>query len=395
MYVKSLLICQLNSSKSIVPMQQASSLQGIDILLTTEPPRGAAGINKSEWNVSGVTDGRALILSRKSIRVWPVNDLTDGDTATVAVQLLVNDKERTVYISSVYADINLDAVHPFRKAVEYCNTHKIPHIIGSDSNSHSSLWGMHNNPRGDAFEDFAASQGLTVHNVGTTPTFERRDGSNVHSIIDITVSNRWANDINVADWQVERGTSLSDHNYIFYKLGKYVPHVPTFRNYKKIDWLRYRSIQLKIDQLLCKHGVVDKAGIDDIEASDTQNWTHPHEAETGLVEVDGRGHDEVPTPEEITVAKIESHNRKILMDVENLIVGAQTQADACVGDAPQVEICGDLITNIITTILNALAPRKPALTMKPMSWWTKELATMRDHLKLLNNRRQNEPGLYQ
>lgn len=113
-------------------------------------------------------------------------------------------------------------------------------IVAGDFNSRAVEWGMPStNSRGRRILDMAARTGLTVANVGNTPTF-RRSGCE-GTIPDLTlVSERAAN--KVLDWKVLEIYTGSDHQYISYTVGKDRPRrvtnnsASTHRwNVKKLD----------------------------------------------------------------------------------------------------------------------------------------------------------------
>ncbi len=147
-------------------------------------------------------------------------------------------------MASTYCDININLKIVLGKLLQYCHTHKVPLLVGADSNAHSSIWGcVENNDRGQDFEDLLDQYELTVLNVDNTPTYFRtdEDGTKSETIIDITVTNKFANDINVNDWQVLEEETDSDHKYISYTFGQYQPIRNFFRNYKKAPWMLFKT----------------------------------------------------------------------------------------------------------------------------------------------------------
>ena len=169
---------------------------------------------------------RALILVDKKVCHWPVDHLTDKDTATIAV----NVNKRTMYFSSIYLDIQEDVCSPgLVKLCEEGNGRHIPIVAGMDTNAHSPLWGESEyNSRGEELTDFLMTEGLHVLNRGFAKTFQSTRAS---SIIDITVANERALRSLEDDWHVmETVPSLSDHNYIQFSVGGYAPHKEFFRN---------------------------------------------------------------------------------------------------------------------------------------------------------------------
>ena len=65
-------------------------------------------------------------------------------------------------------------------------------------------------------------------NQGSEYTF---DAGNRKSIIDVTVANRFAIEKwNLDDWKVEKGESFSDHKYISFSGGSFVPQKTVMKN---------------------------------------------------------------------------------------------------------------------------------------------------------------------
>ncbi len=182
---------------------------------------------------------RATILVRNSLQAWRVDRLCSVDTEVVSV--VVNNK--TVYIASVYCDKDYKLRVVLGKLLKYCNEHRVPLLIGMDSNAHSGIWGCdENNSRGDEVEDLLDEHELAVSNVGNTPTIRQtKDDQIIESIIDITVTNKFAADINVENWQVLDEETDSDHKYISYSFGEYQPIQNFYRNYKRAPWMLFKS----------------------------------------------------------------------------------------------------------------------------------------------------------
>jgi hypothetical protein len=108
------------------------------------------------------------------------------------------------------------------------------------------MWGGTENPRGKTLEEYFLMNEITCMNVGSSPTFQQGIKS---SIIDLTLINKHANWIAVQDWKVEGG-SLSDHKIISYRINDYEPYKQSFRNYKKVEWERYKYLQQQLTELM-------------------------------------------------------------------------------------------------------------------------------------------------
>lgn len=97
-----------------------------------------------------------------------------------------------------------------------------PTLVGVDSNAHSPMWhcdrrqytgrGPDSEYRRNQMEGFILGRDLLLHNVsGQPPTFS---GPNGTSNVDLTITTRG---INVCDWTVHEGASLSDHQLITFR----------------------------------------------------------------------------------------------------------------------------------------------------------------------------------
>ena len=96
-------------------------------------------------------------------------------------------------------------------------------IIGTDSNSHSTVW---NSPltdkRGELLEKFLIDNDLSCGNVGNNPTF--MNGSGFSTIIDLTLANFRLSQ-RVSNWHVEKVLHSTDNFCVLFT----VNNCPNFR----------------------------------------------------------------------------------------------------------------------------------------------------------------------
>ena len=188
---------------------------------------------------------RAALRVHRDLNPWFVPDLSDRDICVTAIKI----DNKLCYLCSLYLDIEVE-VHnqKFLRLIEKCQRERIPLVTGMDSNAHSPLWGcLDKNTRGEELEDIFLTKNLTVMNVGTEATFET---IRAKSIIDVTVVNTWMmQTMNLTDWHVSTEASMSDHKYIYYNLGKYVPVEEMYQNLRKSDWEVFRE-NLPTDTLI-------------------------------------------------------------------------------------------------------------------------------------------------
>ena len=104
-------------------------------------------------------------------------------------------------------------------------------LIGSDTNSHSTLWGKETNNRGEQLEELIDTYNLDIHNRGKMPTYDCSLGQ---SIIDVTLSM----DLKIAieDWKVCKIYNHSDHHSITYTLKTDIIEIPPHRPYETAEW---------------------------------------------------------------------------------------------------------------------------------------------------------------
>lgn len=96
-------------------------------------------------------------------------------------------------------------------------------LLTGDFNAHHTDWGSRVcNKRGEALSDLINARGLTICNTGQKPTFQNKNGC---SIIDLTIASPMLA-AQITNWEVLDTISLSDHNYIMFKIGALIPNTP-------------------------------------------------------------------------------------------------------------------------------------------------------------------------
>ncbi len=146
---------------------------------------------------------------------------------------------RTVYCAAVYFDINLTVrLQNFVQLLEFCDSKRIPLIVGADSNTHSVLWGCEEtNKRDEDFKDQILRFNLNVANSGGEYTFST---SRANSIIDITLINpSTPSSLFPKNWRVLAEESFFDHKYLSFELGEFEKEVKLTRKLKGVDWPKF------------------------------------------------------------------------------------------------------------------------------------------------------------
>ena len=178
---------------------------------------------------------RAAILVHKSLadKSWELTQFTTKDQ--IAIQLK-HDKEDIILVSS-YMDYTSSQCPPTEliKLVDHAKKQGLPLIVGSDTNSHHTIWGNRSsNKRGEDLLDLMVLKNLKWSNKGSTPTFFNTQGHS--SIIDLTICNKAAEDL-IDGWHVSSQFSNSDHCYIFFDLvTKTKITSRQIRNVRSTDW---------------------------------------------------------------------------------------------------------------------------------------------------------------
>jgi hypothetical protein len=100
--------------------------------------------------------------------------------------------------------------------VTYCESKKIPLVVGTDANAHHTVWGSTDiNVRGEQLLEFIISTSLEIANEGTKPTYVH---ANRREVLDLTLETGKL----VQGWKVSDRQSLSDHRIIEFSLGEVI-----------------------------------------------------------------------------------------------------------------------------------------------------------------------------
>ena len=151
---------------------------------------------------------RAGIIATADVQLRSLQSYCSRDCAAALARLHGTD----TLVISAYLDINLPVIQPWLpKLLRLAATKKWAVLIGMDSNAHSPLFGPDSNVRGEELEDLILDHGLSVENLGNTPTFETRRGNcHIATHIDITLSRDLPYELQ--RWHVSQEYNASDHN---------------------------------------------------------------------------------------------------------------------------------------------------------------------------------------
>ena len=229
------------SAQATLLAGQAMESAHSTISLITEPhtingklyafPRGTASVFSPGTQSS---PPRAAIVTTRDVGLTALGKWCHRDCA---VGLAKIGGKQTV-VASIYMDIN-KTIQPkwLDDLVHMTKTNNYALLISMDSNAHSSLFGPSNNARGDQLEDFILQHGLTIENVGDTPTFETRRGDRlIQTFIDVTLT-RGISDLSM--WRVDRTFNASDHNNIYFKIASPTKEKISIRPWGRADWTAF------------------------------------------------------------------------------------------------------------------------------------------------------------
>jgi ribonuclease HI len=201
---------------------------------------------------------RTCILASKNQNLWLNPRYSSGDITTCLWKTGC-PMTPEIYICSVYLDINYTdndfLPKGMIKLVNFCNTSKTPLIISMDCNSHSEIWGLETNQRGEILEEYIFANNLNVENVGKVPTFIGRD---CETIIDITLT---CNYNGIKNWKVSKMLTLSDHRPILFEIElKQKVEKKLVLDTKSADWLKFKDELDKINYELPE--IINKEWLD-------------------------------------------------------------------------------------------------------------------------------------
>lgn len=193
---------------------QTIAERGIDVVIVSDYNRHM-GASPLQWVTS--TDGKcAIYVTSRS----PVGILDQGSGVGFAWARIGSTRFYSCYFTPNCSLQDFDRyLGDLEASIRNQGGAGMDTIVAGDFNSHSTEWGSATDDnRGRLLSDFAASLGLGVCNVGSTPTFRR---ANATSVIDITFSRSAGNRPLVSDWSVMTECyTASDHEYIGYSVTK-------------------------------------------------------------------------------------------------------------------------------------------------------------------------------
>lgn len=231
---------QHSSGASAVLIHRFAS-ELLDIALIQEPwvNKGIKGLNHNSAKLiceRSVSNPRAAILVRKSLKFLPLYNHTSRDLASVLLTVIIDGVSRDIVVASAY--FPGDDEHPpppraVRNLISFCTQQELEYIIGCDANAHHSSWGSTDiNRRGEHLYDYLLDIDAIVLNEGDVPTylFNGRE-----EVLDITVCS--PDSVNLfLNWHVCLEPSLSDHRHIRVDLLGSTDTREVRRNPRKTDW---------------------------------------------------------------------------------------------------------------------------------------------------------------
>ena len=199
---------QINLNRSTMELQlmyATAAEADIDVLIVSEPPRSAT--TATRWN-SSLDNSCAIIVTSSANLVPSSTGSGQGYAWAIIGSVLMVSCYCTPNCSPFEFFAFLDEVE---RAIREVSGPSNGIVLAGDFNAKSPEWGSTMlDYKGQALGALIGSLGLSVENIGTMPTFSRRNQS---SIIDVTFSTR----VRISGWRVDADTeSLSDHRYIYF-----------------------------------------------------------------------------------------------------------------------------------------------------------------------------------
>lgn len=207
----------------------------VDMILMAEPNKKKVCLGR--WLKDKKMDAAILVLNRDI----EVLNYEEGHEGFIWVEL------EGVVIYSCYSSPNItnEQFETYLVSLgESLRTHKKGVLVAGDLNAKSHMWSSrHENERGRMLTDWMAEHSMTIHNVGSDPTFVRR-GTESH--IDITMSSEGIA-AKIKRWRVSDEENLSLHQNIYYtfEAGR-----PKLQPKTDIKWrVDYRKLPQFIEEL--------------------------------------------------------------------------------------------------------------------------------------------------
>lgn len=196
--------------------------------------------NRLFYNRSGGRPRAAIHVSQNH-NAMILNQFSTDDL--VVVRICRNSLEGGDFIvASAY--LPFDSPNPppgqsFEKLVDFCSSNALELLIGTDSNSHHTVWGSSDtNKRGEELLQFLAASDLLILNRGRKPTYVNAIRE---EILDISLATRDISE-RVRGWRVTDEDTFSDHKLIRFSLEGYAPQRNPYRNPRKTNWSLYREV---------------------------------------------------------------------------------------------------------------------------------------------------------
>ena len=215
-------IRQINLNTARAPtFAMADSLIGRDtFIMALQEPRVVANklchLPPNIGKLNTANRSRAALIYSNNLSMWSLEKFSGRDTETALWNTNLPNYPKILLCSLYRAEaddsgkikkLEADTFFPkeFTELVKYAYDKRLPLIVCSDINAHSTLWGNETDARGELAEEFIHQFGLKVENVGRVPTFVGRDSN---TVVDVTLT---LNCDCVSGWEVDEEGYGSDH----------------------------------------------------------------------------------------------------------------------------------------------------------------------------------------
>ena len=230
------------SASAVLARRMAKVRTGICLVQEPWLHKGRiSGLNGIGTVISGGIDSTRTCLIVKGLQVESVPQHCTRDLCTAKVTYkLVGGGNRSIMVSAAYFPYEAAACPPEELValIRGCEANGTSLIVGCDANAHHTTWGSSDcNSRGVKLLEFLVSTRMDIVNKGSKPTFQNTVREEV---IDITLASRdyWAT---VCDWRVSDEITMSDHNYIVFRIGGHSTVSNIRRNPRRTNWVGYEE----------------------------------------------------------------------------------------------------------------------------------------------------------
>ena len=218
-----------------------AAIKNPSIAILQEPPTPKKQIKypKNYEHLLTPKLSRATIFIPKILQFTQITSLTTEYSTVVAGKIYT----KALLIASIYLPPKFTNIPSWLiNIIDHATSNDMGLLLAGDFNCHSPLWSTAQTKQdkgGELLETLIFSNGINIHNIGSTPTF--RNSRNFTSCIDLTLSLNLP--FTIQNWRVhDHIMNFSDHNTITFSTTNLDLLIPSFRPWHTMDWKKFTSI---------------------------------------------------------------------------------------------------------------------------------------------------------